>query len=107
MNTTQKISIAVLAFAATFASLHAFAAPTNDGAGAPAPAATVHYADLNVESKAGGKVLARRIRLAAQQVCASLHGATPQQAARYEACVNDAASRAIADSQRPALARLR
>ena len=61
-----------------------------------APALTVRYADLNLNTRAGAAVLYTRIRMAAKQVCGDVGVQPLVQAAAAKACV----ARAIVASVR-------
>jgi UrcA family protein len=53
-------------------------------------ARTVHYADLNLNSRAGTEVLYKRIRDAAEQVCGDVRSRRLNEAAVAKACVDQA-----------------
>ncbi len=68
------------------------------------PSQRVSYADLNVDSEAGARVLLRRIRAAAENVCTLDTPLTSARAHRIaRACVSDATRRAVTAIDRPAL----
>jgi UrcA family protein len=55
-----------------------------------APARTVHYSDLNLNTQAGAEVLYKRIRNAAEQVCGDVGSRQLEEAAAARACVEQA-----------------
>ena len=55
-----------------------------------APARTVHYSDLNLNTQAGAEVLYKRIRSAAEQVCGDVGSRRLEEAAEARACVDQA-----------------
>jgi UrcA family protein len=55
-----------------------------------APARTVHYSDLNLNTPAGASVLYKRIRSAAEQVCGDVRSRQLAEAAAAKACVDQA-----------------
>jgi UrcA family protein len=59
---------------------------------------TVSYKGLDLSTEAGVRVAYRRIHVAAQSVCSHLHTLVlGQLRQRWEVCVRDATSRAVAD----------
>ena len=67
-----------------------------------APARTVRYADLNVNTPAGAAVLYQRIRYAAEQVCGDVNARQLKEAMAAKACVAqavDAGVRAVNNVQ--------
>jgi UrcA family protein len=77
-------AVAAVCLTAVAAGAHA------DQAVTAAPARTVHYADLNLNTQAGAAVLYKRIRNAAEQVCGDVGSRELAQAAAAKACVNRA-----------------
>jgi len=67
---------------------------------------TVNYADLNLESAAGAKVLYMRLRGAAQVVCHSLQGRSVRELSEYNACFDHAVAAAVASINNPGLSAL-
>ena len=65
---------------------------------------TVHYDDLNTNSRRGAAMLYQRIKAAAESVCGDL-GSTRSLAmlSRYSSCVHGAISGAVARVNRPAV----
>ena len=57
----------------------------------------VSFADLNLESQSGSEELLRRVRNAAETVCADLNSISLAARARYQTCVRDVTQRALAD----------
>jgi UrcA family protein len=68
-----------------------------------APALTVHYADLNLNTRAGAAVLYKRIRLAAKQVCGDVGVQPLVQAAPAKACVKRAVFESVHAVNKPLL----
>lgn len=71
------------------------------------PSVTVHFADLNIKQEAGAQELLDRITYAARKAC----GPRPEMGELYlmgkwDDCVNDAMSRAIANVHSPIVKRL-
>jgi UrcA family protein len=61
-----------------------------DEAANEVPTRTVHYSDLDINSRAGATVLYARIRNAAQQVCGDVDSRQLAVSAAVKACVNRA-----------------
>ena len=75
-----------------------------DAAPAPdRPQAIVHFADLDLSRSQGVAVLYRRLRAAAETVCAPLDGRDLARHMRFKACAQSALSEAVAEVDRPAL----
>lgn len=66
----------------------------------------VSYADLNLDSAAGAKVLYMRLRAAAQTVCHPLEGRAIREVSNYNACFEHALTAAVASINKPALSAL-
>lgn len=66
-------------------------------------ARTVHYADLNLDTRAGAAVLYARIRNAAQLVCGDVGSRQLAQAAAAKACVDRAIVASVRSVNNPAL----
>ena len=94
MFTTAKAkSIALAVVAATaFLSLPALA----DAVDPRVPSVAVHYADLDLTTDAGVRVLYRRLQFASQRVCRSLESRELARAIRYRACYDQALTEAVA-----------
>jgi len=60
-----------------------------------APARTVHYSDLNLNTQVGAEVLYKRIRFAAEQVCGDVSSRQLAQAAAARACVDKAVTAGV------------
>jgi UrcA family protein len=60
-----------------------------------APARTVRYSDLNLNTQVGAETLYRRIRSAAEQVCGDVNSRQLAEAAAAKACVNQAVSTSV------------
>ncbi len=74
------------------------AAPSQD-----LPSVIVQLADLDLTHSDGVAVLYRRLKVAAQTVCASLDGRGFWRKTRYEMCWHSALSTAVAKVDQPAL----
>ena len=70
-----------------------------------APARTVHYSDLNINTPAGAALLYKRIHYAAEQVCGDVGSRQLVQAAAAKACVNRAVFSSVRSVNNPTLAR--
>jgi UrcA family protein len=68
---------------------------------------TVKFADLNITSEAGAKVLYGRIRAAARDVCEASGGRDLFLAAAAHACIEKAIDKAVKDVNSPVLTSLR
>jgi UrcA family protein len=71
------------------------------------PSKTVKFADLNITSEAGAKVLYGRIRAAARDVCEPSGGRDLVLAAAAHACIEKAIDKAVKDVNSPVLTSLR
>jgi|SRR5277367_3337472 UrcA family protein len=71
----------------------------------PPPSKTVKFADLDIQTVEGAKVLYHRIRLAADQVCSSLDDPTMREA--KPKCVATAVDNAVKKVNAPYLTALR
>jgi UrcA family protein len=67
------------------------------------PQVVVHFADLDLSRSQGAAVLYRRLRAAAETVCAPLDDRELGRHLRFKACAQSALSRAVAEVDRPAL----
>lgn len=96
------IGIAVFTFAAA-----AFAAAPAAAADSVAPqlAHPVSYSDLDLTRTAGAETLYRRIKTAADAVCAPLDGERISEKIDHNSCVSDAVERAIKLVNEPLLTR--
>jgi len=74
------------------------AAPPGD-----VPSAVVHFADLNLSHSEGIAVLYRRLKAAAETVCALQDGRDLGSQARYKLCWRSALGAAVAKVDHPAL----
>jgi UrcA family protein len=84
-NYTQKIAMAAIAaIGLATAATAAHADEVN------APARTVRYADLNLNTQAGAAVLYKRIKIAAAQVCGDAGSRQLQEAAAARGCIDRA-----------------
>lgn len=81
---TVRVALAVLGLVVLTAGAHA-AEPTIE-----VNTRAVRFADLNLNTDAGAKVLLRRIRMAAEQVCGDPHTRQMEIAQAVHACMNDA-----------------
>ena len=91
-NYTKQIAMAsIAAICVASATMAAHADQVSDNA----PARTVHYADLNLNTPAGVSVLYKRIRNAAQQVCGDVNSRRLEEAVAAKACVAHAVSASV------------
>ena len=67
------------------------------------PQVVVHFADLDLSRSQGTAVLYRRLRAAAETVCAPLDDRDLERHLKFEACAQSALSEAVAEVDRPAL----
>ena len=67
------------------------------------PQVVVHFADLDLSRSQGAAVLYRRLKAAAETVCAPLDDRELGRHLRFKACAQSALSRAVAEVDRPAL----
>ena len=74
-------------------------------AGSPqtVPSVVVHFGDLDLSRSEGATVLYRRLRSAAETVCAPLDDRGVARHMSFKACVQSAISAAVAKVDRPAL----
>jgi UrcA family protein len=86
----------IFALALGFQSAHA-APPEN------VPSVVVHFADLDLSRSEGATVLYRRLKGAAETVCAPLDGGDLARHMSFKACVQNAISTAVAKVDQPAL----
>jgi UrcA family protein len=82
-------------------SLAAYASYAEDSA----PQRAVRYADLNINTQAGAKVLFRRIQIAAAQVCESANSGDLIVKASMRLCENRAIRTAVSAVKNPLLTR--
>ena len=71
------------------------------------PHKTVKFADLNITTQAGAKVLYQRIRAAAQEVCALSVGKDPILRSAAHGCIETAIDKAVKGVDSPVLTSLR
>jgi UrcA family protein len=90
---TSMVIIAALALTCV-----AYAGPAPDR-----PQVVVHFADLDLSRSQGVAVLYRRLRAAAETVCAPLDDRDLGRHLRFKACAQSALCRAVAELDRPAL----
>ena len=90
---TSMVIIAALALTCV-----AYAAPALDR-----PQVVVHFADLDLSRSQGAAVLYRRLRAAAETVCAALDDRDLGSHMRFKECAQSALCRAVAEVDRPAL----
>jgi UrcA family protein len=88
----------LLLVAALALSLNTARAAVRDAA---PPSYKVHYADLDLTTKAGAVALYWRLKWAAEDVCADPHGL--QSIARVDRCIATAVGRAVAQINSPLL----
>ena len=94
-NTNAKTTLVVVALLAA-ATLFEVARADEVRIDATVPVETVAYQDLNLDTQAGVKVLYKRIRVAADQVCGNVDGRDLQIARAHKACVERATADAVA-----------
>ena len=85
---------------AALLALSTVGAPALAAAPPAVPQARVAYSDLDLDSARGAKVMLHRIRLAAVDVCGSPAGRDSHEVLRFDACYQDAVSRAVAGLDR-------
>ncbi|HEY2675446.1 MAG TPA: UrcA family protein, partial [Steroidobacteraceae bacterium] len=102
-QTTIRAATFFLAGAITLCALEAAARASDAGL----PTRTVSYADLDISSPAGAKILYRRIESAANQVCE--YGAYWEMSLRQKQheCIDRVIDKAVKDVDSPALSALR
>ena len=66
----------------------------------------VSYGDLNLDTEAGAKVLYRRLRQAAGEVCTSIESMDAVLRATWSACYHNAMTSAVASVNKPAVTAL-
>jgi len=93
-NTNAKTTLVVVALLAA-ATLFEVVRAEGVRVDASAPAKTVEYQDLDLNTKAGVQVLYRRIHGAADQVCGNFDGRDLQIARAHKACVEKATDDAV------------
>ena len=91
-----RFTSTMMIFALALAFQAAHAAPPQD-----VPSVFVHFADLDLSSAAGAKVLYERLRGAAESVCAPLDDRSLWRHMRFNACVKGAISGAVAKVDQP------
>ncbi len=89
-------TLMMFALALGFQSAHA--APPQD-----VPSVVVHFADLDLSGSEGASVLYRRLKGAAETVCAPLDDRNLARHMRFQACVQNAISTAVTKVDQPAL----
>jgi UrcA family protein len=72
-----------------------------------APSKTVRFSDLDITKSDGAKVLYRRIRAAAQDVCGLSGGTDPILRMALNGCIEKAVDKAVKDVNAPMLTQLR
>ena len=97
-NTKHFLVVAVAAISLGSVALAAHADPAVD-----APARTVHYSDLNLNTQAGVAILYNRIRNAAQQVCGNVDPRRLGEAAATKACIDKAVFSSVTTVNNPML----
>jgi UrcA family protein len=93
-----RLTTTMTLFALALGFQSAYAAPPEN-----APSVVVRFADLDLSRSEGATVLYRRLKGAAETVCAPLESADLARQARFKACVQSAISTAVATVNRPAL----
>lgn len=78
-----------------------FSAATASAAGLAADQALVRYPDLDLSKMAGAAALYSRISHAARVVCQAFDSRQPDMTAKYDACLQQAVAKAVADVNSP------
>jgi len=68
-----------------------------------APSLVVHFADLDLSRSEDAKALYRRLKVAAETVCAALDDRNLAMQIKYTACLQNAIGTAVAKVDRPSL----
>jgi UrcA family protein len=97
--TIRGLGVAMICSAALLTFNPAFAAVDDSDV----PRVTVRFGDLDLSKPQGAETLYRRIRAAAEQVCAPLDDRDLARHMRFNACVQNAISTAVANVDRAAL----
>lgn len=95
-----RFTILLTVFALTLGLQPADAAPPTD-----VPSILVHFADLDVSRGEGASALYRRLKGAAETVCAPLDDRDVARQMKFRACVQHAISTAVVQVDQPALTR--
>jgi|SRR5882762_165262 len=106
MNRTIRTKL-YAAIYCTFGTAALCAASASVEAAEDLPSKTVQFADLNITSQAGAKVLYGRIRAAARDVCRASSGGDPFLRPGVSACIEKAIDKAVKDVNSPVLTSLR
>jgi len=96
-NATHFLFVAVAAVSLGSVAVAAHADPVD------APARTVHYSDLNLNTQAGVATLYNRIRNAAQLVCGNVDPRRLDEAASAKACIDKAVFSSVSAVNNPKL----
>jgi UrcA family protein len=107
MNTIirTKVHAAIYCVLAT-AALSALATPAQATDESP-PSKTVKFADLDIQTPDGAKVLYHRIRVAASEVCSASTGGDPVMRPAVHQCIETAIDNAVKKVNAPYLTALR
>ena len=103
MNTITRNSKSFLAAVAAVCLASVTIVAHADEAANGVPARTIHYSDLDINTRAGAGVLYARIRNAAQQVCGDVDSKQLAVSAAVKACVNRAISTSVRTVNSPKL----
>jgi UrcA family protein len=95
-----RFTTLITVFALTLGFQSADAAPPED-----VPSIVVHFTDLDVSRAEGATALYRRLKVAAETVCAPLEDRDVARQMKFRACVQRAISTAVAQVDQPALTR--
>jgi UrcA family protein len=93
-----RFTATMMIFALALGFQPAHAAPLQD-----VPSVVVRFADLNLSRSEGARVLYRRLKGAAEAVCAPLDDRDAARHMSYKVCVQTAISTAVAKVNQPAL----
>jgi len=94
----NRFAISIVIFALGLGSQLANAAPSQD-----VPSVVVHFADLDLAHGEGVAILYRRLKGAAETVCAPQNGRDLGSLTRYKVCWQSALAAAVVKVDRPAL----
>jgi UrcA family protein len=106
MNTFEGKFVALLIAATLGVVVIGFSAHADEAAGLGVGSQVVQYADLNLNTAVGAKVLYKRIQNAAEQVCGDVGSRQLDQATAAKACVDRAIIASVRAVNRIQLTRL-
>jgi UrcA family protein len=103
-RSSRRMGLRIAAMAAGIVAAAATGVSAAATPAADAPSVVVHYADLNLATEQGARVLYRRIAIAAWNVCPDAGNRDLQALAERRACREQAIARAVRDVGTPLLA---